>query len=137
MAVVTPDEIAHTARGVLAKYPDVRVALLFGSQARGTARDNSDIDIALVGGGDDTLKIGGELGASLKRDIDIVSLENPPIPLLENIARDGQVIYERSSGNGAMWRSRTLAMLEIDLPWFDRMADAWLPHVAKRGVTNG
>ncbi|MDR1453959.1 MAG: nucleotidyltransferase domain-containing protein [Candidatus Margulisbacteria bacterium] len=36
-------------RAVFAKYPQVGQAMLFGSRAKGTARYNSDIDIALRG----------------------------------------------------------------------------------------
>lgn len=35
--------------GVLARFPEVEKALLFGSRARGTQRHGSDIDLALVG----------------------------------------------------------------------------------------
>lgn len=38
---------------VLRRYPQVRRAVLFGSRAKGTARANSDIDIALYGDLDD------------------------------------------------------------------------------------
>jgi predicted nucleotidyltransferase len=31
------------------KYPQITQVILFGSRAKGTARDNSDIDLAIVG----------------------------------------------------------------------------------------
>lgn len=38
---------------VLSHYPQVHQAVLFGSRAKGTARTNSDIDLALYGDIDD------------------------------------------------------------------------------------
>ncbi len=38
-------------QSVLARYPQVEAADLFGSRAKGTARPGSDIDIALKGSG--------------------------------------------------------------------------------------
>ena len=43
-----PDTIARIAR-VLAAYPGVERAILYGSRASGTQRDGSDIDLCLVG----------------------------------------------------------------------------------------
>lgn len=45
---LTPAEITQLA-GVLRHHPEVRPAVLFGSRAKGCARPNSDIDLALYG----------------------------------------------------------------------------------------
>jgi hypothetical protein len=47
---------------------------------------------------------------------------------------DGVVVYERTPGAGALFRSRTLAMLETDGPWYRRMRDAFLKRVANKGI---
>jgi uncharacterized protein len=44
--------------GVLAQFPGVEQAILFGSRAKGTQRRGSDIDLALVGPGLDWQTIG-------------------------------------------------------------------------------
>ena len=83
---------------------DVEKVILFGSYAKGTAREDSDIDVAVV------LKTRPEdwLASSAKlfrltRDIDI-SIE--PVMLdeshdqsgfLEEVERTGQIIYQRSA----------------------------------------
>jgi hypothetical protein len=40
-------------------------------------------------------------------------------------------VYERMPGAGALFRSRTMAMLETDLPWYERMRDAYLKRTAE------
>lgn len=70
--------------------------ILFGSRARGDNRERSDIDLAIQGG--DTVAF----AASADEDIptllmfDVVDLDKPvQSELLEEIRRDGVVIYEK------------------------------------------
>ena len=49
MRTLTLSEIKETVIGLLNKY-NAEYALLFGSYARGTATENSDIDIVVFGG---------------------------------------------------------------------------------------
>jgi predicted nucleotidyltransferase len=72
----------------------VRVAILFGSQARGTARPDSDADIAVDAPGVDMLSLGAALAQALEREVDVVPLEDASIPLLEHLVRDGIVVHE-------------------------------------------
>lgn len=58
-----------------------------------------------------------------------------PIPLLEHVLRDGIIVHEGSRGAGGLWRSRTLATLETDRPWYDSMCEAWLARVAREGLS--
>lgn len=118
----------------LAGRHDVRVALLFGSRARATARPDSDVDLAVEAPDVDLLTLGAELGAALDLEVDVVELADASIPLLEHVVRDGIVVHEGRRGAGAMWRSRTLATLETDRPWYHRMRDAWLARVAREGI---
>ena len=41
--------VIEEINGVLARFPDVDEAILFGSRAKGTYKPGSDIDLALVG----------------------------------------------------------------------------------------
>ena len=43
------DDYRERITGVLQRYPQVHRAVLFGSRAKGTARNGSDIDLALEG----------------------------------------------------------------------------------------
>jgi predicted nucleotidyltransferase len=127
-------ELQVRIREHLAGRTDVRVAVLFGSRARETARTNSDVDLAVDAPNVDLLTLGADLGAALDREVDVVELADASIPLLEHVVRDGIVVHEGRRGAGALWRSRTLATLETDRPWYHRMRDAWLARVAREGL---
>ena len=47
-AVITERELAAACRETLRQWPQARAAVLFGSRARGTARPDSDWDVAIV-----------------------------------------------------------------------------------------
>jgi len=127
-------EIEGALRAALRPRGDVRLALLFGSQARGEAQASSDIDLAVWAPGVDLLELGAELSTALRQEVDIASLEAPTIPLLEQLIRESIVVHEAIDGTAATWRSRALASLETDRPWYARMRDAWLRRVAEQGV---
>jgi len=136
-AAVTPLELQARIREHLAERTEVRVAVLFGSSARGTARPDSDIDLAVDAHDVDLLTLGAELAELLDRDVDVVQLADASIPLLEHLMRDGIVVHEGCRGTGALWRSQTLSMLETDRPWYRHMCDAWIARVAQDGLTGG
>jgi predicted nucleotidyltransferase len=133
------NDLLTQLRLLLAKHPEVRVAMLFGSQARGTARDDSDIDLAVDAPEAELLSIGADISAALDREVDVIALDDAvlTIPMMEHLIRDGIVVYERSRGQGALVRSRMLATLETDRPWFSKMNDAWIARVAARGFSRG
>jgi predicted nucleotidyltransferase len=130
-------EVASRLRSALAGRKDVRVAVLFGSEARGTAHAGSDVDVAVDAPGADILDLAAALSEALSREVDVVPLEDATIPLLEQLVRDGIVVHEAYPGAGAQWRSHALTALETDRPWFARMRDAWLARVRERGLTRG
>ncbi len=75
----------------------VRFAYLFGSQARGTARADSDLDVAVRFDGDRdadarfgvALRLGAELEAAVGITVDLVDLEAAPLRLV------GRILTER------------------------------------------
>lgn len=89
-------------RGVLAHFPEVEKAVLYGSRAKGTHRPGSDIDLALCGSSlgqtqlariDDALD---DLLLPYKIDLSVMaSLTHPA--LLDHIRRVGMVLYEKSA----------------------------------------
>ena len=88
-------------RGVLAKFPEVEKAVLYGSRAKGTYKRGSDIDLTLTGAG-----LGQSLLARIDEELDdlllpyqmdlslFMDLTHPA--LLDHIRRVGVVLYERS-----------------------------------------
>ena len=128
------DRLRDTLREALAAFPHVRIGLLFGSQARGTADADSDVDVALQAPASEGPAIAAALSAACGREVDVVILDDPPIPLLESLIRDGELIFEVVPGAGASWRASTLSTLELDRPWYQRMSNAWLARVAREGL---
>jgi predicted nucleotidyltransferase len=122
-------ELVATLRAALHDHKDVRLAILFGSQARERQRPDSDVDLA-VAGPVDRLRLAAELSLALDRDVDVVNLRDAGYPLLKALLRDGIVVHESERGAAADWRTRTILQVETDRPWFERMRDAFLAHLA-------
>ena len=96
-------------RTATAGEPTIVCAWLFGSVARGTARPDSDVDVAVLADlpvGCDRLAWQSELEARLsrvvRRTVQVVSAERAPADLVRRILRDGQLLVDRD-------RSRRLA----------------------------
>jgi predicted nucleotidyltransferase len=132
-----PADVAARLRRALEGREDVRVAVLFGSQARGTAHAGSDVDVAVDAPSVDLLGLAAELTLALGVEVDLVTLDDPGVPLLEALVRDGVIVHEGARGAGAQWRSHALTTLETDRPGYARMRDAWLRRVAERGISRG
>ncbi len=124
-------------QNVLRDRNDIHVALLFGSRARNTAQSRSDVDLAVVAPGVDLLQLAATIERALHAKVDVISLSRVTIPLLNEIINDAIVVHEGVAGAAASWRSSALAMLATDLPWYERMRDAWLKRVAEQGLQRG
>ena len=100
MKDAVPPSVSEEIRAVFRRHPEVERATLFGSRAKGSFREGSDIDLALEG---DALE-GRHLATMLGE------LEETPIPqkvdlllkktlrhqeLMDHIERVGVVFYER------------------------------------------
>jgi predicted nucleotidyltransferase len=134
---VLPGDVSEGLRRALAGRDDVRLGLLFGSRARGRARSDSDVDLAVLAPGVDLLDLTASLTLALDLEVQVIDLDDASIPLLQAIVRDGVLVHEGKRGAAAIWRSHALATLETDGPWYARMSEAWLRRVAERGVADG
>lgn len=74
---------------------------LFGSQARGTARADSDVDLGILFAVPPERMLMGmpfdledDLSALLKRRVDLVVLNHAPPDLVHRVLRDGKLIHE-------------------------------------------
>jgi predicted nucleotidyltransferase len=127
-----PDpQLVARLRGALACHPEVRLALLFGSQARGAAGTGSDVDVA-VEGAVDRMALAAELGQASRREVDVLDLREAGYPLLRALLRDGVVLREGEPHAAARFRTRAILETETDRPWFERMRDAYLRRLAAR-----
>jgi len=117
-------------RSVFDSRDDVELALLFGSTARGQARADSDVDVAVHAPSADLLELAARISDATAREVDIVALADATLPLLEELVRDSIVIHEGRPGAAARWRFHALLTLETDGPIYRRMRDAFLAKLA-------
>jgi len=124
------DDLKERLAPILARHPEVELAMLFGSQARGTARPDSDVDVAVEGENIDVLGLAAELRHAVGRDVDVVELRHAGYPLLKALLHQGKTIFARPGAEGA-WRSQAISRVELDRPWFERMRDGFLRKLAE------
>src|SRR3990172_9167659 len=95
------DSTIEKIHGVLARYPQVERAILYGSRAKGNYKNGSDIDLTLRGGADLTLnaiyKILTDLDELLlPYTIDLSIFDDISDPdVIEHIRRVGATFYEK------------------------------------------
>ncbi|MBP1690531.1 MAG: uncharacterized protein H6Q34_1104 [Deltaproteobacteria bacterium] len=126
-------DLIDAVRLTLEHRLDVRLALVFGSVARGTADTSSDVAVAVEAPGVDRLTLARALSLAIGREVDVVDLAGAGYPLLSAIVRDGVVGAEHSPGAEARWRTRALITLDNDRVWFERMRDGYLARLAAGG----
>jgi len=110
----------------LESWPGVRLAVLFGSAARGQSGPRSDLDVGV------RLEPGTETAAALEvalaratgRRVDLVRLDTAPPLLRFEIARDGSLLLERAPHAWADFRARAMT------DWWDWAPTARLFHAA-------
>lgn len=103
----------------LAGFPAVRLAVLFGSAARGRTTRGSDFDVGVLlepEAATTLWEIEGTLGEAMRRPVDLIDLRRAPPLLRFEIARDGRVLLERREGDWKRFKVRAL------LDWWD-----WAP----------
>lgn len=129
----------------LARKHGLRLIALFGSRAKGTANEDSDVNIAVQSAG--PLDFPAEVG--LRRDVarlwdipaddlDLVVLSNETnITLAFNIARQGRPSYESEAGSWKAFREDTRRRWLADAPRrkaHDEALTRWTQEIARRGM---
>jgi uncharacterized protein len=97
---------------VVSRYP-VAFSYLFGSVARGEDRPDSDLDVALHFEPDTDaatrfqhcLRLGGDLEVALKREVDVVDLEEAPLRLAGRILTERVVITGHDRVERVRWET--------------------------------
>jgi predicted nucleotidyltransferase len=81
---------------LLSQYPEIKLAILFGSQATGNARPDSDIDLGILAQApltaDFKLQLIQTIGAEFGRPVDIVDLYQVPEPITGQVFKGIQLI---------------------------------------------
>jgi predicted nucleotidyltransferase len=130
MLVAAADDVAQALAGALTGRADVEVAILFGSRARGDARSDSDVDVAVVGAVD-RLTLAANLSRATGHEVDVVDLTAAGFPLLAAIVKDGLLVHEGARSAYGRWLSRALFELELDRPAYTRMRNGYLAKLAE------
>ena len=121
------------ATEALARHPDIKLAIVFGSVASGQARPDSDIDIAVQADRPlttrQTMRLIEDVAMATGRPVDLIDLARVGEPLLGEIVRHGQRILG-SNHDLAELRLRHVYLNEDFMPYVRRMLDernrAWL-----------
>jgi hypothetical protein len=112
-------EMIDRLREKASSLPEVKLAVLFGSRARGEERPRSDVDLGVLletYTPDLRFKVEAELGRAAGREVDVVLLDDAPPLLRFEIARDGVLLFQREDH---LWTDiKARAMLD----WWD-----WAP----------
>jgi predicted nucleotidyltransferase len=116
-------DLLESLRQCAASIPEVRLAVLFGSVARGKATRRSDVDIGVAVEPNASAvrrNVQAELERAAGRSLDIVFLDGAPPLLRFEISKDGVLLFQKEDH---LWTDfKTRAMVD----WWD-----WAP-IAKR-----
>jgi predicted nucleotidyltransferase len=93
------DPAIHRLREFFRGRTDVRLAVVFGSRARGTAVETSDVDVAVHAPGVDLLGLAAAVSRVTRHEVDVVALDDAGVPLLARIVREGVGVHEGRPGH--------------------------------------
>ena len=123
---IAPEPLASPLRAVLARHPQVNFAMLFGSLARGTARPDSDLDLAVGADrllhADEIIALISDLAMATGRPVDLIDLAAAGEPLLGQILAHGVRVLGDSTRHGALL-SRHLTDVADFVPLQQRILD--------------
>ena len=111
--------------------PDVCLAVVFGSSARGATSRSSDLDIGVGGVPTSRLPaLGVALSRLAGREVDLIQLESAPPLLRFQIARDGVLLTERTVGLWPAFQARAMVDWWDWAPSARRFAEAAMSRLA-------
>ncbi|TAN18158.1 MAG: nucleotidyltransferase domain-containing protein [Rhodanobacter sp.] len=108
---------------VLARYPDIELAIVFGSVARGEARRDSDLDIAIQKraplNASEKMQLAADLAVATGRPVDLIDLHTVGEPLLGQILKHGRMIRGEAAGMTGLMQRHVYAMEDF-IPYVER-----------------
>ena len=112
-------------RGVLRRYPDVRLCIIFGSAVSGKTSPESDLDVAVAADqplrADRRLELTEAFSAAANREVDLVDLMAVSGPILRHALSKGAVVTNRDKDLYARLISRMLFNQADMMPYYDRI----------------
>ncbi len=131
-----PEELPlDSLLAVLRAGPPLRLAMLFGSAARGELRAHSDLDLAILPQ-DSRLSLGAELGLqtalarAVGRNVDLVRLDLAPTLVRWQIARHGRPLLEAGPFEAARFVADAVGEYLDFAPAFDRAGELFRSRLA-------
>lgn len=127
--------IPQRIRQLFEEMPDVELAVLFGSFARGRERPDSDVDLGLILDESTTgrrASIEAAVHRAARRKVDVVYLDEAPPLLRFEIARDGVPLVERRPHRWADFRVRAMHDWWDWAPYARRLDDAAIGRLRDR-----
>lgn len=143
--MVVPD-LTETLAPIFESTPNVVVAYLFGSHARGQAGPLSDVDLAVLLSGqpdehacfEARLDIAGRVMTGLQRnDVDVAILNQSPLALRYRVIRDGQIVFCRNHTARIAFTAQTLMAYLDYQPALKVFERATLNRAQKGELTRG
>ncbi|MBI2627468.1 nucleotidyltransferase domain-containing protein [Candidatus Nomurabacteria bacterium] len=116
----------------LAEKYNLKLVVLFGSQASGRTHKRSDIDIAVIGkvAFDMTRLTIDFYNLFNREDVEIVDISSASPTTMYVVVRDGKLLYESESGAFLKWKLYAMWVWR-DTAWLRRLRDKKLVEWAK------
>lgn len=103
---------------ILKKRKEIRIAYLYGSVARGTSKEGSDIDIAIVLKDPKTIdknhffesEIALEIEKSIKKKVDARIINNATIRFVYQVLKYGKLLFASSEKDRVEFETRATEM---------------------------
>lgn len=109
---------------VLARYKNLRLAILFGSLAKGRARQDSDLDLAVDLGhslsASEKMHLIGDLAVVTGRPVDLIDLKTVGEPLLGQILQTGIRLFGSNTCYAELIRKHLFDQADF-LPYRNRI----------------
>ncbi|CAN5227607.1 hypothetical protein BH23ACT9_BH23ACT9_27700 [soil metagenome] len=120
----------------------VAVAWLFGSRSEGTARPDSDVDIAVLLPADASWLAGERIASALRTvltgvAVDVVDLRSASLELRARVVQTGRLLFSADEALRVRFVSETRSRWFDFAPFQRRLTDAYLRRVADRGFDRG
>lgn len=118
-------EMLERLKGTAVSWPELRLAVLFGSTARGEAGPHSDVDLGvLLEPYSPALRfqVEAELGRAAGRPVHVVLLDDAPPLLRFEIARDGLLLFQHDEDLWSAFKAKAM------IDWWDWAPTARMIH---------
>lgn len=126
------DEVVEAVRAEVVaalRHAGARFGLLHGSRAAGTARPDSDVDVAAWWGADAP----PSFEVDLPPGVDLLVLDGGPLEIVGRIAQHGVLLFDDDPAARVRWVATTRKIYLDELPRLERSRREFLDAMRRRG----